>query len=171
MFKRIDDKIRGYLIDFDLASLVGCESHNLDRTGTIPFMAIELLQSVAPVRHTFVHDAEALCWVILWLAVQYAAGERVDSSFKGWQMADARTCFKKKLAVLQELDRYPFTKPNEYLQEPIRGLLDKFDTYIYQKRKSRGEVPVPDIDGWMEECNNAIMAKVSIAEETQGHAL
>ena len=73
--------IRGYLIDFDLASLVGRDSHNLDPTGTMPFMALELLNSVrlgqAPAPHTYAHDAEAVCWVILWLGVQYEDGRKV----------------------------------------------------------------------------------------------
>jgi len=48
MYKRIHGKLRAYLIDFDLASLAGHVSHNLDRTGTIPFMALELLDSASP---------------------------------------------------------------------------------------------------------------------------
>jgi len=48
MYKRVHGKLRAYLIDFDLASLAGHVSHNLDRTGTTPFMALELLKSVKP---------------------------------------------------------------------------------------------------------------------------
>jgi len=47
MYKRIHGTNQGYLIDLDLASLVDHDSQNLDRTGTIPFMALELLNSVA----------------------------------------------------------------------------------------------------------------------------
>ena len=64
MYKRLDGGIRAYLIDFDLASLEGRELHNLDRTGTMPFMALELLNSMAPgqtpVLHAYTHDAEAV---------------------------------------------------------------------------------------------------------------
>jgi serine/threonine protein kinase len=95
MFKRIDTEIWGNLIDWDLASLVGHETHNHDRTGSMPFMALELLESVAPgkapVHHTYAHDAEAVCWVTLWLGVQYAAGYRAEYSFEGWEMVDAVT--------------------------------------------------------------------------------
>jgi len=175
MFKRIDGGIRGYLIDFDLASLVDRDSHNLDRTGTVPFMALELLQSVRtgldPVVHTFAHDAEAVCWVILWLGVQYAAGKRVRRSFESWEMVDAWTCYQAKLALLGALRLHPFTKPNERLQEPIWGLVKKFGTYNIHKIMIGGEVPVPDTDGWMEECDKAIRAQDSISEETQGQAL
>jgi serine/threonine protein kinase len=127
MYKRINGKIRGYLIDFDLASLVGRDSHNLDRTGTMPFMALELLNSVAPgqtpVLHVYAHDGEAVCWVILWLGVQYKDGTRVRHSFEDWEMVDATTCYKNKRYVLERLHLYPFTEPNKLLQEPIRDLL------------------------------------------------
>jgi len=169
MFKRIDGEIRGYLIDFDLASLAGCDSHNLDRTGTMPFMALELLESVgpgqAPVLHTYAHDAEAVCWVMVWLGVQYAAGKRVGYSFEDWEMVDAVTCYQKKLNFgLGNLHLHPFTKPNELLQEPIRDILGKFlihRTHHLLKRLTGAEVPDPDIDGWMEGCDKAIRAQVS----------
>ena len=164
MFKRIDGEIQGYLIDWDLASLVGRDSHNLDRTGTMPFMALELLGSVEPgqsaVLHTYAHDAEAVCWVMLWLGVQYAAGERVRYSFETWEMVDAVTCLQKKAHTLRTLRLHPFTQPNELLQEPIRDILAKINMHDFKKGMAGGEVPDPDIGGWMGECNKAIRAQV-----------
>ena len=163
MFKETDGEIRGYLIDWDLASLADRDSHNLDRTGTIPFMALDLLESVvpgrAPVLHAYAHDAEAVCWVTLWLGVQYAAGRRVEYSFEGWEMVDAVTCFKEKHSILRWLDLHPFTEPNELLQQPIRDIFGKLNIH-----HSRGEVPLPDIGRWMDDCNKAIMAQVCTVE-------
>jgi hypothetical protein len=168
MFKRIDGQIQGYLIDWDLASLVGRDSHNLDRTGTMPFMALELLESVAPgkapVLHTYAHDAEAVCWVVLWLGVQCAAGDRVGYSFEGWEMADAVNCSHRKLFILRNLHLHQFTKPNELLQEPIRDILTKIKIHILQKDIATGEAPDPDISGWMDDCHKAIMAQVCTVE-------
>jgi hypothetical protein len=93
--------------------------------------------------------------------VQYAAGERVRYSFEDWEMVDADTCYIRKLLVIQRLHQYPFTEPNNLLQEPIRGLLDRLDTYIFEKRKTRGKVPVPDIDRWIDECDKEIRAQAS----------
>jgi hypothetical protein len=164
MFRRIDGKIRGYLIDFDLASLAGRDPHNLDRTGAMPFMALELLQSGgvrrAPVLHTYAHDAEAVCWVLLWLGVQYAAGKRVKHPFDKWAMVDAGTCYMNKFSLFSDLCLHPFTKPNEVLQEPIRDLLAKFRLQYFQQMLT-GETPVPDINEWMEECDKSIRAQVS----------
>jgi hypothetical protein len=162
MFKRTNGEIRGYLIDFDLAGLEGRDSHNLDRTGTMPFMALELLESVAPgqppILHTYAHDAEAVCWVTLWLGVQYAAGRRVGYSFDNWEMVDAVTCYQKKHFVLRHLHVHPFTKPNELLQAPIRAIFTKIKIHDAQKDIAIGEVPDPDFSGWMDDCDKAIMA-------------
>jgi len=171
MFKRIGGELRGYLIDFDLAGLVGHDSHNLDRTGTMPFMALELLESVgpgnAPVLHAYAHDAEAVCWVVLWLGVQYAAGRRVGRSFSGWEMVDASTCCMRKRDAIRKLPRHSFTEPNALLQMPIRDILTKIRIHYLQKdvKEITGEeVPVMDVGGWMDDCNKAIVAKVCTAE-------
>ena len=165
MYKRINGKIRGYLIDFDLASLVSHDSSNLPRIGTMPFMALELLDSVAPGRtpvlHVYAHDGEAVCWVILWLGVQYEDGTRVRYWFQDWEMVDKTTCYKNKQYVIKRLDEHPFTEPNKLLQEPIQDLLDEFDSYMIRKRKTRGNVPVPDVGVWIDECDKKIRAKVS----------
>jgi serine/threonine protein kinase len=164
MFKRIDGKIRGYLIDFDLASLAGRDSHNLDRTGTMPFMALELLKSVgrgqAPILHAYAHDAEAVCWVVLWLGVQYAAGRRMRHSFGEWEMVDAVTCYQKKRYAIENPHLHPFTKPNEHLQQPIRDILAKINIHHLQKLIAGGEIPLPDIGGWVDGCDKAIRAQV-----------
>lgn len=81
MYKRINGQIQGHLIDFDLGSLAGHDSQNLNCTGTIPFRALELLTPVepdqAPVLHTCVHGAQVFCWVMLWLGLQYEGSTRV----------------------------------------------------------------------------------------------
>jgi len=168
MYKRINGGIRGYLIDFDLAGLAGREPANLDRTGTMPFMALELLHSVvrkAPITHTYDHDAEAVCWVVLWLGVQYEDGERVTRSFREWEMVNAKTCYQEKRTVLEDLHLYAFTEANKVLQEPIRDILDKFDTLYFQKRKNRGKALDLDIGGWMDECDKEIRDQVSCTSE------
>ena len=179
MYKRIGGKIRGYLIDFDLANLATDDSCNLDRTGILPFMALELLQSVVPggtpVFHTYAHDGEAVLWVVFWLCVQYQDGTRTSYTFQDWEMVDADTCYTKKLKVLRKAREYPFTDSNKLLQEPIRKLLAKFrvrhEIQVQQDFKNCLEeqiyeelmgikVPVLDIDidigGWFDTCDKEI---------------
>jgi len=165
MYKRINGKIQAYLIDFDLASLADRDSHNLDRTGTMPFMALELLHSVAPghapVLHAYAHDAEAVCWVVLWLGVQYTDGSRARHSFEDWEMVDAVTCYKNKFYIIFDLHQHLFTEPNKLLQKPIWKLLANFRKHFMQKLSPEGEVPIPNIDEWMAECDKEIQAQVS----------
>ncbi|KAH7904499.1 hypothetical protein BJ138DRAFT_904802, partial [Hygrophoropsis aurantiaca] len=68
----------GVLNDFDLSSTKQNQQGH-ERTGTIPFMAIQLLkqQSIAGHRgHLYQHDAESFIWVLTWLSLAYENGQR-----------------------------------------------------------------------------------------------
>ncbi|KAJ3988145.1 protein kinase [Lentinula detonsa] len=74
MFRRKDGKIYGVLNDFDLSSRV----QNMDkgptsnhRTGTRPFMSIDLLNSNWEGGHLYRHDIESLFYIMLCLACRY----------------------------------------------------------------------------------------------------
>jgi hypothetical protein len=46
-------------------------------TGTVPFMAIELLTQEAiegKVKHMYRHDAESFIWVLTWVCLHYRVG-------------------------------------------------------------------------------------------------
>jgi hypothetical protein len=160
MYKSINGKPWAYLIDFDLASLADGVAHNLDRTGTIPFMALGLLDSANPgrraVEHIYEHDAEAVCWVLLWLGVQYEGGSRVSHAFSGWEMVDAATCFEEKTSFFFKLDLEPFTGPNERLQEPVRDILQKVSTYYSKRVRGKEKLPPPCIHKWLEKADKEI---------------
>ena len=61
----------GILNDFDLASWIGYSTTNNDRTGTIPFMAIDLLKGGLEARlpRLYRHDLESFCWVLAYTTV------------------------------------------------------------------------------------------------------
>jgi hypothetical protein len=62
------DGFRGMLIDLDLAKEEGKgPSGARRRTGTMEFMAIEVLQGIS---HTYRHDLEAFFYVLLWLCAR-----------------------------------------------------------------------------------------------------
>ncbi|KAJ3790493.1 protein kinase [Lentinula aff. detonsa] len=74
MFRRKDGKIYGVLNDFDLSSRV----QNMDkgptsnhRTGTRPFMSIDLLDPDWEGGHLYRHDIESLFYIMLCLACRY----------------------------------------------------------------------------------------------------
>lgn len=61
----------GIVNDFDLASWVDHPTSNKDRTGTIPFMAIDLLDGGLDccIPRLYRHDIESFCWVLAYVTV------------------------------------------------------------------------------------------------------
>ena len=63
------DGFKGTLIDLDLAEEVGSSPSRLQtRTGTLQFMAIEVLEG--KVSHTYRHDLESFLYVLIWLCAR-----------------------------------------------------------------------------------------------------
>ncbi|KDQ23778.1 hypothetical protein PLEOSDRAFT_1108264 [Pleurotus ostreatus PC15] len=62
----------GILNDWDLASdVIPSGPHAKHRTGTGPFMALDLLTDDDPPTHLYRHDLESLFYVLVWAAVHY----------------------------------------------------------------------------------------------------
>ena len=79
---------KGFLIDLDLAKPVDStgSSGAPHRTGTMQFMAIEVLQSSAT--HSWRHDLESFFYVLIWICVFYDGKGNVRKSrpnvLDGW---------------------------------------------------------------------------------------
>jgi hypothetical protein len=73
---RKEDAPKGFLINMDLAKLVGSRSPSgaPNRTGTMEFMAIEVLRGAAP--HSWRHDLESFFYVLIWVCVIYGDKQR-----------------------------------------------------------------------------------------------
>jgi hypothetical protein len=88
-------KIYGVLNDFDLSYQMTDEHPTPDqpssnqRTGTLPFMAIDLLRD-NPTVHGYRHDLESFMWVILFHIGQYQDGKSVGTSgpYYKWLLGD-----------------------------------------------------------------------------------
>ncbi|KAF8881760.1 hypothetical protein BD779DRAFT_995636 [Infundibulicybe gibba] len=77
MYDKVHD--RGILNDFDLAQLRGrLPPSGTERTGTMPFMALDLLRGPATwhghVEREYRHDAESFAWVLFWICCGYQDG-------------------------------------------------------------------------------------------------
>ena len=89
-----DGNVMGVLNDMDLASLIwdhGLKGH--ERTGTVPFMARQLLRD--EVEHRYEHDIESFVWVLVWVCVRYNEGQlRSDGSrqLDQWAQVDMKLC-------------------------------------------------------------------------------
>ena len=93
----------GIVNDFDLATWVDHPTTNNDRTGTIPFMAIDLLDGGLDDRtpRLYRHDLESFIWVLAYITVarieykdrtiKISPPQNVDAWFKDDNQADRRT--------------------------------------------------------------------------------
>lgn len=95
------------LNDFDLSSIKQIMSstkdapRGLERTGTVPFMALDLLTPEAiagDVEHVYRHDAESFIWVLTWICLRYEHGKLLgkDRPLDEWLAVDAVSCADKK---------------------------------------------------------------------------
>ncbi|THG98171.1 hypothetical protein EW026_g3983 [Hermanssonia centrifuga] len=124
MYEIRGNKIYFILIDFDFATTVDDEGHPIGvagrskhRTGTLPFMAFDLVADMAkrdrpgyqPIAHVLRHDYESVYYVSIFSSVSYPAVRRsaklkaYRSSVKKWESGtyDAIASIKEKLCWKQ----------------------------------------------------------------------
>src|SRR2546423_13946886 len=67
---------KGFLIDLDMAKEIGSDSSGaMNRTGTMEFMAINVLRRSGP--HSYRDDLESFLYVLIWICVMYeSTGDR-----------------------------------------------------------------------------------------------
>ncbi|KZV64384.1 hypothetical protein PENSPDRAFT_171112 [Peniophora sp. CONT] len=76
----------GILVDWDVAPRK--DTHQINRSGTIPFMALDFLRSPDKhIEHLYQHDLEAMFWVLVWAC--YPKG-----TFRDW---DYHNCYLEML--------------------------------------------------------------------------
>ena len=105
MYYREGDSAAGVLNDWDLAKVLSSSAtHNTDRTGTIPFMALQLLEGPR-VAHMFRHDAESFIWLFLWVCgcSDGSTREVLVSPYKVWRKLDMLACQVNRGAFLAKV--------------------------------------------------------------------
>ena len=106
MYYRGGDSVVGVLNDWDLATVLSSSATpNTDRTGTIPFMALQLLSGERVV-HMFRHDAESFIWLFLWVCgcSNGSTREVLVAPYKAWRKLDMLACQEKRRAFLSDAD-------------------------------------------------------------------
>ncbi|KAG1755272.1 uncharacterized protein EDB91DRAFT_1042382 [Suillus paluster] len=101
MVYQLGDLWIGVLNDYDLSSTQDDSPSGLERTGTVPFMALELLTKKAiagQVEHLYQHDAESFIWVLTWVCLRYEEGKLLSKPrpLEQWLGVDAIGCRKEK---------------------------------------------------------------------------
>ncbi len=96
----------GVLTDFDLSIIAWRERVlGTDRTGTIPFMALDLLCKeywAGKVTRRYHHELEAFIWMLPFVVLGYDNGklDPKNQFIKDWITSDYLTCMKNKLAFI-----------------------------------------------------------------------
>ncbi|PPQ69533.1 hypothetical protein CVT26_001791 [Gymnopilus dilepis] len=103
-----EDTKCGVLTDFDLCLLQWePRTVGLDRTGTVPFMAIGLLNDEYWTKGKLVrryhHELESFIWILPYVFLQYEGGIRKPNALVGpWSTSDYNVCRKEKQDFLYE---------------------------------------------------------------------
>jgi len=139
----------GVLIDFDSAYVIESSGNTGrgKRTGTIPFMALELLADMhlnnnQP--HLYRHDVESFIWTFAFVLLNETC-HRVQS----WLTSDPLISLAEKTAFLelplQVTILLPFVKANFEAQWPlVIELLTWLEKVLHQRREYRGSDFYPE---------------------------
>ncbi|KAG2134881.1 uncharacterized protein EDB93DRAFT_835296 [Suillus bovinus] len=113
MWYQKDGKLIGVLNDYDLSSLANdLGPRGNERTGTVPFMAVDLLTARAQrgeVKHLYRHDLESFMWVFTWISLRYDNGALLSAGSRpidAWATFDAVTCGEKKQSFLNYIEDF-----------------------------------------------------------------
>jgi len=101
---------RGVLNDWDLSyDNSGGDAGYVaggERTGTLPFMPLDLLTGKAwdgNVRHLYRHDLEGFIWILPWVFLQYEDSLLTIPVLQEWQTGDYAQCAKAKNSLIHEI--------------------------------------------------------------------
>ncbi|TRM57764.1 hypothetical protein BD626DRAFT_586521 [Schizophyllum amplum] len=126
---RPDESIEAVLNDWDL----GIDARELQThlgfevTGTIPFMAIDLLTPQAmrgEVRHLYRHDLEAMIWVFVWIMCCYDEGKQrtVPEEVAEWTAQDPKAARGGKRSFPDSFSQ-SVAAPSWAVEYPLANLL------------------------------------------------
>ncbi|KAF9225597.1 hypothetical protein BS17DRAFT_807208 [Gyrodon lividus] len=141
MYYMTDEGVMGVLNDFDVASLTNGGRLENERTGTIPFMAIELLREddgqSGRVEHIYRHNLESFIWVFIWICFQYNGGKMVEKPrpLGIWAKVDPSECAEKKNDFLNR----DLELPN-HLTGASGGRVESFVSFLRQYLHARAQL-------------------------------
>ncbi|KAJ7066492.1 hypothetical protein C8F01DRAFT_703727 [Mycena amicta] len=131
MFRRRNGQLCGVLNDYDLAVQLDAatQSTSRQRTGTRPFMSMDLLVDGPPPLHVYRFDLESLLHAMIFLTRQYEDGKKIPNPLlEDWYQVDTKSLSEKKLAFLKT------TLP------PATANFTDLDTLLFDKETLGGYV-------------------------------
>lgn len=142
MFRRsASGQVYGVLNDFDLASRLDIEHDgptSNQRTGTRPYMALDLLDSNQPSVHRYRHDLESLFYIILCLACRYEKpGVRLENPpFMKWFLGTDEDVFFAKYTEISRKRTFAFARYFSAFSEWVNPLHQMLSHAIHQQDMS-----------------------------------
>ncbi|KAF6743441.1 hypothetical protein DFP72DRAFT_827765 [Ephemerocybe angulata] len=143
---------RGLLNDWDMASFVGAgkgKSSAHYRTGTPPFMALDLIDptplTVHPKEHWYRHDLESFFYILVWAATHYNLKEKtrdkeIHPSLLPWTSEDVKSHALAKFSFLRPDNRamiaFDDIKPG--FEDVLKDWINPLRKLIKASRESYG---------------------------------
>jgi len=115
----------GVLNDFDLSTIMNPGDRNpnrqgLERTGTLPFMAVELLENEGfdgKIPRRYEHELESFSWVLVWVSrcVLGSQESRPPRRLQEWLGNNNDEVYKSKVTFIRDQREFPMTPDYESL--------------------------------------------------------
>ncbi|KAJ7157624.1 kinase-like domain-containing protein [Mycena crocata] len=143
MYHEKGGNIYGVLNDFDLAVPVTRlpRSTSKQRTGTKPYMAIDLLASLPPI-HLYRHDLESLMYVMAFLICRIPG-----SAMENWNSMDVVNLYSRKLQVITTGFPPPINDTFKPLFVKLNKLRLMFGEGLLKRSNYEAELMGADIPG------------------------
>jgi hypothetical protein len=133
MFKCHEGRAKGIVNDWDMASHLNATgevptSTARHRTGTIPFMARDLLVDEPPV-HLYRHDLESFFYILIWAAVHFDIQNKTrlptHHALKPWDDDSLKAARSAKSALFLTYDD-TYSLLFRHVREEFRDVLDNW---------------------------------------------
>ena len=144
MLRKEDDEIYTVLNDFDLTVIADVKSTlSKQRTGTKPFMAIDLLWPDPPV-HMYRHDLESMFYILIWTTLHFHNGvEIIVPPLQEW--ADNAGVEKKNFFVMMS-EPPPLTPQFGSFRRWVVSMQTIFRDGFYSRTKYLAEISLAGLE-------------------------
>ena len=140
--------------DWDLSHRTGENHDSGERTGTLPFMALDLLDEKAVAgekKRLYRHDLEGLIWILPWVFLQYENGRLLHPALLAWCTGDHATCLAHKshfLRTIPDVEPLPFWSTEWDMAyaalEWIRNRYQAQEERAFSNKRSHTSEPFPE---------------------------
>jgi len=142
-----EDNNYGVLNDFDLSTIMepGARNPNrqgLERTGTLPFMALELLEEKGfdgKIPRRYDHELESFAWVLVWVSRCVVSGQEsvLPSRLEQWLGHVSDKVLMSKLTFIRLQQASKITEDFRWLEPALREWIKKWDDLFSQIQDNR----------------------------------